>query len=209
MGDLVLYRSIASRSFPAVWILEELGVPWRSEMRDLKSGGNRTPEYLAISGDGKVPLLEDGGVRVSETAAICLHLADRYGYGTLAPKIDEDDRGPYLRWAVYATSQLEPAKAARNVPIETRYGAWGPGWAPIDTVLGILDAAVAGKPFLLGERFSAADIMIGAVLAMGSVAGEITLSPALSDYVARLQARPACIRAVELNWPPEVFGRSG
>ena len=76
-------------------------------------------------------------------------------------------------------------------------------------MLGVLEKALTDRPFLLGERFSTADIMIGAILAMGSVAREITLAPVLDDYVSRLRARPACERAANLNWPPEIFGSAG
>ncbi len=206
MGELVIYRSIGSRAFTALWLLEELGLPYRSDMRDVKEKAHQTPEYLAINPSGQVPMIDDGGVQVSECPAICLYLADRYGYGALAPRIEEAERGPYLKWTVYATAQLEPAKATRNLGPDGYASGWGAGWNAFPRVLEIIEQALKGQSFLLGERFSAADVMLGSTLAMGAVAGEYRPSPATADYVARLRARPACERAADLTWPPAVFG---
>jgi glutathione S-transferase len=191
-------------------MLEELGVPYRSEMRDIKDKQNRSPEYLAINPDGMVPMIDDGGVRVTECPAICLYLADRYGYGTLAPRIEEPERGPYLKWTVYATAQLEPSKATRNLERST-YSAqgWGGGWNVFPDVLAGIEGALEGRQFLLGARFSAADVMLGSTLAMGAVAREYEPAPETAAYIARLRARPACERAADLTWPPEVFGQTG
>jgi glutathione S-transferase len=207
MSEIVIYRSIGSRSFTALWMLEELGLPYRSEMRELREKANETAEYLALNPNGFVPLIDDGGVMVSECPAICLYLADRYGYGRLSPKIEDPERGPFLKWLVYATAQLEPAKATRGVPIETLPGGWGPGWRPLPRVLEIIAGALEGRDYLLGSGFSAADVMLGSTLAMGVVAGEYAPSARIDAYVSRLRARPACERAADLTWPPAIFGR--
>src|SRR5882672_5223577 len=110
-GALVLYRSPATRSFTALWMLEELGVAYRSEI--VSRGAAAAPDYLDLNPAGMVPTLVDGETVVRECPAICIYLADRYGYGGLAPRIEEAERGPYLTWLVYATAQLEPARATR------------------------------------------------------------------------------------------------
>ena len=206
MSDIVIYRSIGSRSFSALWMLEELGQPYSSDLRDLKNGEPRSPAYLKLNPDGFVPMINDDGVIVTECPAICLYLADKYGYGDLAPRIEDPRRGPYLKWLVYATAQLEPARATRNLTPDAYAKGWGPGWRPLPHVLETIAGALTGD-YLLGDRFSAADVMIGSTLAMSSVAGEIGPHPVLDPYIARLRSRPACQRAVDLNWPPEVFGR--
>ena len=101
MPDITLYFSPASRSFTARWMLEEIGVPYRVETIDIRKGDQKRPDYLRLNPMGKVPALTDGDVVVTENPAICMYLADRYAYGTLAPKIDASERGAYLRWMVF------------------------------------------------------------------------------------------------------------
>ncbi|MBL7099139.1 MAG: glutathione S-transferase [Alphaproteobacteria bacterium] len=109
MGKIVLYFSVASRSFIPLWMLEELGIPFDIADTDIRKRKHKRPEYLKINPMGKVPALSDDGVVITEAPAICLHLADRYGYGTFAPKIEDPDRGPYLKWMVFSTAVFEPA----------------------------------------------------------------------------------------------------
>ena len=87
MPDITLYASIASRSFTARWMLAELDLPHRVEVVDIRSGQQKAPDYLRLNPMGKVPTLVDGDAVVTETVAICLYLADRYGYGALAPSV--------------------------------------------------------------------------------------------------------------------------
>ena len=108
-SDLTLYGTIASRTFTARWMLGELDLDYAFETVDIRKGDQKRPEYLALNPMGKVPTLRDGGVVVTESVAICLYLADRYGYGTLAPRVEDPARGTYLRWAVFAGTVLEPA----------------------------------------------------------------------------------------------------
>lgn len=207
MTDLVLYRSIASRSVVALWMLEELGLTYRMETFDLRKGETRSPAYLAINPHGRVPMLIDGDIKVTETAAICLYLADRYGAGALAPRLDEAARGPYTSWTVWATSVLEPAStlAASEAPA-LRPGDWSFGFGPLADELEPLRAAVeAPGGWLLGDRFSGADVMVGAVVAVRLFTGQLPRLPWLVAYGDRCQARPAFKRAGDLNWPPELF----
>src|ERR1700712_1220691 len=115
---ITLYHSPASRAFMAYWMLEELGVPFDVKTVDIRKGDQKKPAYLKLNPSGKVPTLTDGKVVVSENPAICIYLADRYGYGTLAPRIEYPDRGAYLKWMVYSTAVLEPARAMHGVTLE-------------------------------------------------------------------------------------------
>lgn len=205
MSDLVLYRGVATRSFTALWMLEELGVAYRTELIDWRPAKPRPEAYLRLNPTGEVPTLTDGEAVVRETPAICLYLGDRYGYGTLAPRIEEPLRGAYLSWMVWSTAALDPARATAGVTLPQKPGGWGVGWRPLPEAMRILAEALAHGPYLLGETFTAADVMVGATLAMGRHTGEIPADPVLDAYVQRLEARPANQRAGALNWPPDLF----
>ena len=154
MGELVLYASQFSRAFAPFWLLEEIGVPFRTEIRDLRRREHKRADYLALNPMGKVPALTDDGVVITETPAICLHLADRYSYGTMAPRIEDAARGPYLRWMVFSTAVFEPAA---YLPEGSDEEASGGGWGRRADMLATLESALQPGPYLLGERFSAAD----------------------------------------------------
>jgi glutathione S-transferase len=203
MTELVLYRAPATRSLSALWLLEELGVPYRMETVRMQS-----PAYLAVNPRGRVPMIVDGETRVTETPAICLYLADRYGAGTLAPRLDEAARGPYMSWTVWATAVLEPASAldGHDIPPK-RPGAWHFGFGKLAQELEVLREALAvgGDAWLLGERFSAADVMVGTVVGMRLFTGELPRQDWLVAYAQRCEARPAYKRAADINWPPTEF----
>lgn len=201
MSEIVLYRAERTRSFTALWMLEELGVPYRSEIVPGNRDARRTPDYLKLNPTGMIPTLVDGQTVVRETAAICLHLADRYGAGTLAPLGEEPDRGPYLSWLIYAVAQLEPAAATSGVDIPMTPGFWGAGWQKLMPTYRILADALEQGPYLLGERFSAADVMLGSVLILRFHTREIPADPKLKAYSDRLGQRPAAQRAAAMNWP--------
>jgi glutathione S-transferase len=204
-NQIVIYRALASRAFPVLWCLEELGLDYRSEIISLKDW--RRPEaLLRLAPSGKVPALVDGDVVVSEAPACCLYLADRYGAGGLAPRLEEADRGPYLKWMIWSTAVLEPARELQLTTITPPPNDWGVGWPAWEKVLDELSAAVSDRDWLLGDRFSAADVMVGAVMSIGLFCGMIPKLPALVAYDERLSARPANQRAGALNWPPEAFG---
>ena len=203
--DITLYGSVFSRTFTARWILTELNLPYRLEVVDIRKGDQKKPEYLKINPMGKVPAIKDGDVIVTETAAICLYLADRYGYGTLAPKIEDPLRGPYCRWLIFANTVLEPGiwlgknddpDAGRSV-----------GWGRYETVMDVAEQALTPGPYLLGERFTAADVAFGAVLSVAMFNKRVEERPAFLAYIEKLNARAANQRAGAENWPPEELAR--
>jgi glutathione S-transferase len=203
-GEMVLYRALASRAFPVLWLLEELDLEARSEIVSL-ADWRRPERLLQITPSGKVPAIVDGETVVTEAPAICLYLADRYGYGALAPKLEEPDRGPYLKWMVWSTAVLEPARELQLTTVVPPKSGWGVGWPTWELVLKELADVVEHRPWLLGERFSAADVMLGSVLSIGLFCEMIPPLPALTAYNERLAARPANQRAGQLNWPPNKF----
>ncbi|MBS0410239.1 MAG: glutathione S-transferase family protein [Proteobacteria bacterium] len=201
--DITLYASVYSRSFTARWMLAELGLPHRVVDVDIRKGRHKSPDYLRINPMGKVPALTDGGVTVTENPAICLYLADRYGLGTLAPTTDDPLRGPYLRWCVFATAVFEPAVYLQGQP-DDDVAVSGRGWGRRETVLEIIDDLLAPGPWILGERFSTADVVLGSQISVALFNKRIAETPALAAYDARIAARPAYRAAAAANWPPPV-----
>jgi glutathione S-transferase len=191
---LKLYHATPSRSSVALWMLEEVGEPFTVELLDLRSGDQRNPEYLAVNPMGKVPTLDHDGTIVSEVSAICCYLADAFPKAGLAPAVTDKSRGPYLKWLFYVPSCVEPAvlDKAMNRPPAPRSTA---GWADYDTVVEVLRAATANAdPYLLGERFTAADVVVGSSLRWLM---QFNLIPRLPEFVAytdTLKQRPALQR---------------
>ena len=174
-----------------LWLLEELGLDYASEIVSLADW--RRPEaLLRLTPCGKVPAVVDGDVVVTEAPAICLYLADRYGDGALAPRLDEPDRGPYLKWMVWSTAVLEPARELQLTTVVPPKNDWGVGWPAWEKVLDELTAAVDGREWLLGDRFSAADVMVGSVMSIGLFCGMIPTDAGAGRLrrAARRRGRP-------------------
>lgn len=193
---ITLYHNPQSRSAGARVLLEALGVPYTVQPIDFASGQNRTPEFLAINPLGKLPTLVHDGAVITEQVAITIYLADRFSSGQLAPALDDPLRGPYLRWLAFYGACFEPAlvdHAYRRAPIE-------PSAAPYrdyDTVIDMVATQLARGPWLLGERFTAADILWGTALRWTTGFGIVPKLPAIIAYMERVGAFPAFARAAE------------
>ncbi|HEX5377855.1 MAG TPA: glutathione S-transferase family protein [Phenylobacterium sp.] len=200
---ITLYHSPASRAFIAYWMLEELGVAFQVKTVDIRKGEQKSPEYLKLNKSGKVPTITDGKVVVSENPAIGIYLADRYGYGTLAPRIEEDDRGAYLKWMVYATAVVDPVISLHAQKIDVP--GFGVGFGAYDDMLAVLERALKGRKYLLGDRFSAADVVLGGTISTALYNKTLPQEPLLVDYNARLTHREAYHRAADATWPAHLF----
>jgi glutathione S-transferase len=201
-SDITLYFARWSRAFTPLWLLEELGVPYKLKRLNLNRGDQKTRAYRRINPMGKVPALRDGAVVVSENPAICLYLADRYSSGALAPDLRDPLRGPYLRWMVFSTAVFEPAVYLHEAPDEDALAASGRGWGDRATVFQVLDEALSRSDWLMGDAFTAADVMMGSLISIALFNDRITEAPAsLAAYNARLEARPAYQRAAAVTWP--------
>ncbi|MEO0499022.1 MAG: glutathione S-transferase family protein [Pseudomonadota bacterium] len=197
---ITLYYSPQTRSARIFWMLEEIGQPYELEAVDIR--GDRSAdsaEFRAASPLAKVPAIMDrtdgSTARVADSAAICLYLADRYAPGELAPAADDPARGEFLTWLFYTPSVIEPAMAEKIAGIEpnpTSY-AWG-SW---DRMRRGLSARLDGREWLVGDHFTAADLMISGSLQFMSSFGLMELSPAMAAYRDRCFERPAAIRAQE------------
>jgi glutathione S-transferase len=184
----VLYYNPTSRARIAHWMLEEVGIPYRLEIVHGDERANESSRHLANNPTGEVPGLIDHGAVVTEPAAICAYLADNYPRAQLAPALHEPARAGYLRWLFFAAGRLEHA------PSEPA-GALGEDRAA--ALLDALETAIQPGPYLLAERFSAADIYVGSRIAAGFTAKALEQRPSLLAYLARLRERPAFQRISE------------
>ena len=177
-------------------MLEELGIDYEMELVDIRSAErNDTAEFLAASPMGKVPALVDGEAALAESAAICLYLADRYAGGTLAPPIDSPDRGRFLYWLMYTPAVVEPAMGERAN--ESKQNRVSHGWGDFDTMISTWEQALGDGPWILGDAFSAADVMLGSSAIFLRMFGMLPDSPTLEAYADRCLERPAWARAME------------
>jgi len=191
VDKVTLYSNPMSRGRTVQWLLDELGAPYEVKLIDLAKGEQKTPQYLAINPMGKVPAIVHRGVVVTEAAAICVYLADAFPQAGLAPKLDDPKRGTYLRWIFFGVGCFEPAvmdKMLGRPPVE-RTGAIGYG--TYDTMLAALATALTPGPWILGERFSAADVFVGSQLHYAVMTKAIEPTPVIQKYVDRIAARPA------------------
>jgi len=197
--ELVFYTNPASRGRTVRWMLEEVGQPYRTELLDYATT-MKAPEYLAINPMGKVPALRHGDTVITECAAICAYLADAFPAARLAPPSGSRLRGPYYRWLFFVAGPLEAAwtnKAMGFVVPPERERMMGYG--SFETVVNVLEGVVSKGPYLVGDAFSAADLYLGSQLGFGLQFGMIEKRPAIVDYVGRLSARPAAVRAKEID----------
>ncbi len=191
---VTLFHSPNSRSSGVLTLLEELGVPFDLSVVNMKAGEQRKPAYLAVNPMGKVPAVRDGDAVVTEQVAIYIYLADRFPEAGLAPPIGDPLRGPYLRWLAFYGSCFEPAVVDRSLKRE-------PGPLPMvpygdfDTMFGTLVNQLEQGPYLLGQRFSAADVLWGTALTWMTMWKMVPDLPVVTAYVERHSARPAVARA--------------
>jgi glutathione S-transferase len=192
MADkLVFYHNPMSRGRIVHWMLEEVGAPYETKPIDLKKREQKAPAYLAINPMGKIPTIVHGDTVVTETAAICAYLADAFPRAGLAPPLGDHARGTYYRWLFFGASCVEPAlfdKAMGRPPVE-REGMLAYG--NYESVLGALEKALEPGPWILGERFSAADVYVGAQVGWGLSMKSLEPRPAFQQYGERCAQRPA------------------
>ena len=189
-----LYWAKNTRAFRIAWLLEESGLPYERRTIDIKDEASRAdPEFRAISPMGKVPALLDGPARLTDSGAICIYIADRYPETRLGPPPDHPDRARFLQWVTYTNSVVEPAMGERFAKLDPRPSSYG--WGSFDLMLQTLKTALVPGQWILGEKFSAADVLLGVSSHYLRRFGLVGPDPALDEYVARCQARPAWQRA--------------
>jgi glutathione S-transferase len=195
MPALTLYHASPSRSSIALWMLEEVGAPFDIKLLKLSAGDNMKPDYLAINPMGKVPALKHGDTVITEVAAICAYLADEFPDKKLNVPVGTPRRGVYLKWLFFGPSCMEPAVIDRAAPRKEPARRGMLGYGDFDTTMNTVAQAVAKGPFLMGEQFTAADVVVGSQIRWGTMFKLIPERKEFADYAARLAARPAAKRA--------------
>ena len=198
--DLVFYTNPQSRGRIVRWMLEEVGQPYRTEVVAF-DGAQKAPEYLAINPMGKVPAVVHRGNVVTECAAICAYLADAFPGAGLAPAVDDPLRAAYYRWMFFAAGPVEAAVSAKALGLLAPAERAGMvGYGSFEQAVDTLEIAVRGAaPWLLGERFSAADVYVGSQVAWGVQFKTLPERPAFVEYAARLLEREPARRAAALD----------
>jgi len=199
MTDLTFYTNPMSRGRIVRWMLEELGAPYETVVLDYGTT-MKAPDYLAINPMGKVPAIRHGDAVVTECAAICAYLADAFPEAGLAPPPGDPARAPYYRWLFFAAGPVEAAVTGKAlgllVPEDKKTMA---GYGSYGEAIDALETALVPGPYICGENFTAVDLYVGAQLGWGMMFGTIEKRPVFEDYVARLQSRPAAMRANGLD----------
>ncbi len=195
MPKLTLYHASPSRSSIVLWMLEEVGEPYDIHQLHLSKGENLKPDYLSLNPMGKVPALKHGDTVITEVAAICTYLADEFPNAKLNVPIGTPRRGVYLKWLFFGPGCFEAAVTDRAAPRKEAPRRAMLGYGDFDTTMNVVAQAVAKGPWLMGEQFTAADVVIGANIRWGMIFKMVPERKEFLDYAARIAARPAAQRA--------------
>ncbi len=196
--ELTFFHAAQSRSAGVRILLEELGVPYTCHKIDFKAEDQRKPDFLAVNPMGKVPAIRHGQSVVTEQVAIYTYLADYFSEAGLAPDLKDPDRGPYLRWMAFYGSCFEPAVIDNYLKRENGPQGMSP-YGTFNAVIDTLDAQLSKGPYVLGERFSAADILWGTALGWMLSFKIVPERPSFRALADRIAARPAASKAQALD----------
>jgi glutathione S-transferase len=202
---ITLFWCPKTRASRILWLLGELQQPFEVRLIDIRKPEARAdPDFLAASPMGKVPAIMDsapgGLVHMADSAAIALYLADRYPSAGLAPAIDDPRRGRYLYWMTFTPGVIEPA-------MSEKFNNWKvsratSGWGDFGSMIEVLEKGLAEGPWLLGEQFSAADVLVGSSVYFMQLFGILPESRVLAGYAQRCLARPAYAKALARDAEP-------
>jgi glutathione S-transferase len=195
---ITLFHHPKSRSTRFIFLLEELDAPYRLQRVTMRrSDGTGAIDPANPHPHGKVPAISDDGVVVFESPAIALYLTDRFPVKRLGPLAGDPARGAYLSWLSYYTGVLEPAFMSRFMNTQVPRGT--AGWVPLDEAMATVTGLLSREPYILGEHFSAADVLYGTTFAMFGQNPLLPKSTVVDDYVQRIVTRPAFARAQALD----------
>ena len=195
---ITLFHSPQTRSSGALTLLEELNAPYQLHVLNMKAGEQRQAAYLAVNPMGKVPAILHGDVLVTEQVAIGIYLADLFPEAGITPSIGDALRGPYLRWYVFYAACFEPALVDKALKREAGPTGMLP-YGDVPTTLGTLTAQLRRGPWLLGERFTAADVLWGTALKWMTGFGLVDAVDPIKAYVDRWNARPSVKKVAQID----------
>lgn len=197
MNDQVtFYYNPMSRGRIVHWMLEEVGAPYEIKLLDWNKGAHKSPEYLKINPMGKIPAIVHKSIVVTEAAAICAYLADAFPKAGMAPAVNDPTRGTYYRWLFFAAGCVEPALMDKKHPRMNEASPSHLGYGSYDDTVNALEKAVS-QGFILGDRFSAADVYISSQIGWAMMNKDIDQRPAFVQYQKRCIERPAFLRFTE------------
>ncbi|SAL56221.1 glutathione S-transferase family protein [Caballeronia humi] len=192
-----LYYWPKTRAFRALWMLEELRVPYDFAFVNIRAGDQNEPAFCRVNPMSKLPALDDDGVTVAESGAVLLYLADKFPDAQLGVPPGDPLRGRFLQWMFFTGACLEPAMAERMTGAPGNTVSFG--WGDLGRVEHAIEGALKEGPWLVGERFTAADILVASTLQIAYMAKLIEPGGALSDYVDRAVARDGHERAAAID----------
>ncbi len=197
---ITLFHRARTRSTRFIFLLEELEAPYRIQFVSTKTRDGGAVDPANPHPHGKVPAISDDGVLVFESPAIALYLTDKFPKNRLGPLVGEPGRGAYLSWLCYYTGVLEPALMSKFMNVEVPRGT--AGWVPFEEAMAAVLQPLASGPYMLGEGFSAVDVLYGTTFAMFAHSPMMPKSELIDDYVRRIVTRPAFGRAQQLDAAP-------
>lgn len=200
MSDITLYWCPQTRASRVVWMLEEVGVPYSTQLINIREDEAKAdPVFRAISPMGKVPALRHGDATLTDSTAIIAYLADTFPDAGLAPATGDLDRAQYLQWLIFSAAYIEPGMAEGFGSIKPNKQSHG--WGDWPSVLDMLAKGVSGKTWLVGDKFSAADVMVGSSANFVRMFGLLKEGehPDIHSYIDRCTARPAFQAAMKLD----------
>jgi glutathione S-transferase len=189
--EIVFYHNPMSRARMVHWMLEEVGAPYRIELVNLQKGEHKQPAFLAVNPMGKLPAIMHRGTVITETGAIIAYLADAFPAAGLAPRLDEAVRGTYLRWMFFGAGCVDSALIDRMLARPAPEKTASLGYGRYEDLVETLEKAITPGPYILQDRFSAADVYIGAQIGFGMMTKSLEPRPSFQRYIGLLSQRPA------------------
>ena len=194
-----LYHVPNSSSQRVLWLLEETGEPYDLAVLGDRASRLQDPEHMARHPMGRVPVIEDDGGYVFESAAICLHIADSYPDVGLIPPLGTRERALVYQWSLFAISEIQPRLMQIRVAGESDPKGAEAARESLLEAADVLEKALEGHDYLVDDRFTVADVLVSAVLGAVRRLGVAELPPRLNAYLDAMDARPAKQRAEALN----------
>ena len=203
MSRLRIYGVARTRAFRPLWMAKELGLDHEHIPVEIGDAGARTPEFLAINPNGRLPVIDDSGFVLFESLAITLYLAKKHSLGKLYPGTLEGEAKAW-QWSLWAVTEVDRGvniwslHAVRLPPAERDAGKLAEALAVLTAPFRVLDAAVAKQPYLIGGAFTVADLNVAAVISR-AIDMDLSAHPNLKAWLTRCLARPAAQAALALK----------